>query len=84
MVWAALILLLAVSVGATFVPIGPWRQVVSLGAAGVKAALILWFFMDLRRSPGLVRLAATGAAIFLAILFTLLSADYASRGWLGM
>ena len=81
-VWAALLALLALSVGATFLPIGAGRQAISLGIGVVKAALILWFFMELRRSEGLVRLAAIGAVTFLAVLIALLGADYLTRGWL--
>lgn len=82
LIWAAMLVLLALSVGVTFLPIGLWRQAISLSIAAVKAALILWFFMELRRSEGVVRLAAVGALTFLAIMFTLFSADYVTRGWL--
>ena len=81
-VWMALLTLLAVSVGATLLPIGLWRQAISLGVAAIKAALILWVFMDLRRSEGLVRLTAIGVSAFLAAMMTLFFADYLTRGWL--
>lgn len=83
LVWLIMLTLLALSVGATSLPIGLWRQAISLAIATLKAALILWVFMDLRRSPGLVRLVATLALTFLAIMLTLFSADYMTRGWLG-
>lgn len=82
-VWAAMLVLLGLSIGATLLPIGFWRQAISLGIAAIKAALILWVFMNLRRADGLTRLAAVAAAVFLAILFTLLIADEMTRGWLG-
>ena len=81
--WAGMLALLAVSIGGTLLPaLGVWRQVLSLTVALVKAALILWFFMELRRSEPLVRLAALGALTFLAVMATLFSADYLTRGWL--
>ena len=81
-VWAAMLVLLAISVGGTFLPIGAWRQAISLGVAAIKAALILWFFMDLRRSEGLARLAGAGAVTFLTVMIALFAADYLTRGWL--
>ena len=81
-IWAAMLALLAVSVAATLLPIGVWRQAISLGIAVLKAGLILWFFMGFRRADGLNRLYAAGALAFLAVMITLLSADYFTRGWL--
>jgi cytochrome c oxidase subunit 4 len=83
LVWLVLTLLLAASMGASFLPIGHVREAISLAIAAIKAMLILWFFMDLRRSEGLVRLAALGAIAFLAVPLILSSADYLARGWLG-
>jgi cytochrome c oxidase subunit 4 len=83
-VWVAMLLLLSLSVTATLLPaLGAWRQIVSLGIASIKAALILWCFMELRQASGLVRLFALCPLIFIAILQTLLAIDYLSRGWLG-
>ena len=81
--WAALMLLLALTVAATFLPIGDWRMVVSFGIAAVKAALVLWFFMELRGDNGLARLAGVAAFGWIAILFLLVAADYATRHWTG-
>jgi len=83
LVWLVLSLLLAASIGASFLPIGPIREDISLAIAAVKALLILWFFMDLRRSEGLDRLALLGTITFLAAMAILTSADYLTRGWLG-
>jgi cytochrome c oxidase subunit 4 len=53
---------------------------VSLGIAFCKAALVLWFLMNLRAEHGLIRIAAVGAAIWLLILLLLSATDYAARG----
>lgn len=82
LVWAALLMLLALTVGATFAPIGPLKPAVNLGIAFAKTTLILWFYMHLREERGLVRLAAIGAGAWLGILFLLLLTDYLARGWL--
>jgi len=81
LVWAALMLLLALTVGATFLPLGHWRTVTSYGIAMAKAALVLWFFMELRSDSGLSRLAVLTGFVWIGLLFLLIVADYVTRGW---
>jgi cytochrome c oxidase subunit IV len=61
LVWLALLLLLAATVAASFVAAGGVNVAVSLGIAFCKAALVFWFFMNLRAESGLIRIAALGA-----------------------
>jgi cytochrome c oxidase subunit 4 len=82
-VWAALLALLAVTVGASFILAGPASLVTSLAIALTKAVLIFWFYMHLREEIGLVRLIAIGAGVWLAIAFILMFADYVTRPTLG-
>jgi cytochrome c oxidase subunit IV len=82
-VWAALMLLLAITVAATFLPLGDLRILVSYGVAIAKAALVLWYFMELSNDDGLARLAALAAFAWTSILFILVCADYLTRGWSG-
>lgn len=77
--WFALMLLLAATVGVTFLPIGEWRQVANLTIAGTKAALVLVFFMKLTGEQPLVRLAAGLAGALLFALAAMLTADYQLR-----
>jgi cytochrome c oxidase subunit 4 len=79
LVWAALLVLLALTIGATFLPIGPLKPAVNLGIAFAKAALIFWFYMHLREESGLVRLAAVGAGAWLLIMLMLMSSDFLAR-----
>lgn len=80
LVWGATLALLAATIAATVLPLGPVRPLVSYGIATAKAMLILWFFMELRREGGLARLATLAAFAWLMILFALITADYVSRG----
>lgn len=82
LVWLALLALLAATVAASFLPLGPVLPFVSYAIAGAKAALILWFFMEMRAEGGLVRLAAVAGFAMLAILLVMLAADIGTRGWL--
>jgi cytochrome c oxidase subunit 4 len=78
-VWLALLALLTLTVGLSFLPLGPFRLAVSLLIACAKTALIGWIYMELRRATGLVRLAALAALVLLAVLIVLVSADAAAR-----
>ena len=59
--------------------LGRLNTVVALGIAGVKAALVVWFFMHARSSPRLILLIAFGGLLWLAILLALTAADYLTR-----
>jgi cytochrome c oxidase subunit 4 len=84
LVWAVLIMLLALTVGATLAPIGNLKPVANLGIAVAKAALVYWFFMHLSQERGLMRVVAVGAVAWLAILGTFVAGELLSRGWLQM
>ena len=77
--WAALLLLLAATTGAAFLPLGRLNAAVALTIAAAKALLVLIFFMELKRSSGLVRAFAFAGFFWLLILLTLTSADYLTR-----
>jgi cytochrome c oxidase subunit 4 len=81
LIWAALLCLLALTIGASFLPLGPSKPFVSLAIAVIKAVLIFWFYMHLRELGGLIRLAALAGPVAIAILIALLSADYLTRSW---
>jgi cytochrome c oxidase subunit IV len=79
-VWAALIFLLALTIGVTLLPLGHAKPMANIGIAVVKAALIFWFYMHLRELSGLIRLSAVAALVTLAILIGIISTDYLNRG----
>jgi cytochrome c oxidase subunit 4 len=80
LVFAALMALLAVTVAAAFVHLGPWALPVTLAIAAVKATLVMLWFMHLRYERGLVRVFAGAGLLWLAILLLLTLADYLTRG----
>ncbi len=77
--WGALLALLAATLGAAYLPLGPAQPVLAYGIATLKAALILWFFMEMRREDPLVRLAAAAGFVWVCILLVLTAADYLTR-----
>jgi len=77
--WAALMLLLALTTGLAFVPLGSAQLGVSLAIALTKALIVLLLFMELRASSGLVRVFAAAGFFWLLIMIGLTSADYTHR-----
>jgi cytochrome c oxidase subunit IV len=81
-VFAALVFLTLVTVGVSYVDLGPLSVVVALTIAFTKALLVVVFFMHLRESSGLIWVAAGGGFFWLAILIALTMSDVMTRGWL--
>jgi cytochrome c oxidase subunit 4 len=81
-IWAGLMGLLAATYVLAAVPLGSWNLVVSLGIGVIKAALVLWVFMELKDNTQLVNLFAGTGFYWLAILLVLGLADFLTRGWL--
>ncbi len=79
LIFTLLILLTALTSAAAFVDLGPFNTVVALVIAMVKATLVALFFMHLKWSSHLARLAAIAALFWLAILMALSLSDYLTR-----
>jgi cytochrome c oxidase subunit 4 len=79
--WAALLALLALTIAASFAPLGHALPFVSYGIAIAKTAIVVWIFMELRARDGLQRIALAIGFVWLTILFVLLFADNLTRGW---
>jgi cytochrome c oxidase subunit 4 len=83
-VYAILMGLLLLTVGAAFVDLGPLNFPVSMAIAVAKAVLIVLIFMHVRYNEPLVRVFASAGFLWLAILIALVLADYFSRDWLNI
>ncbi|HTK71806.1 MAG TPA: cytochrome C oxidase subunit IV family protein [Croceibacterium sp.] len=81
--WAALLMLLALTIGASFAPLGPVLPFVSYSIALAKTALIVWLFMEMKTRDGLERLAFATGFVWLFFLFTLTFVDELTRSWIG-
>ena len=83
-VFVALMLLTAVTTAAAFHDLGPLNNIVALGIATLKAALVVLFFMHVRYGTRLTPLVITAGLFWLLILIALSLTDYLTRGWLGV
>ncbi|MGE3241823.1 MAG: cytochrome C oxidase subunit IV family protein [Pirellulales bacterium] len=77
----ALMALLALTVEAARHDLGRWNFAVSTLIAAIKAILIVFCFMQIRRSDQITKLVVCAGFFWLAILFTLSLADYWTRTW---
>ena len=83
----ALLGLTALTVAAANVNFGhPWNDLVALVIALVKASLVVIFFMHVKGSSPLVKLAAAGGFFWMMIFFAFILSDYLERttlvtGW---
>ncbi len=78
-VYLALMLLLAATVGATFLPLGPFHLAISVLIAFAKAILVMLFFMHLRHTRGRTVFLILGGCLLLLILIGLTTVDYFTR-----
>jgi len=80
-VFAALMVLTAITVLVAFVNLGALNFPIALGIAITKATLVILFFMHLKYSSRMTKLICGTAFFFLVVLFGLTLSDYLSRGW---
>ncbi|MBI4472623.1 MAG: cytochrome C oxidase subunit IV family protein [Acidobacteria bacterium] len=79
-VFAALMVLLVVTVGVAYVHLGYFNVVAAMTIAVIKAVLIILYFMHVRYSPRLIWIFVGAGFFWLGILFVLTANDYLTRG----
>ncbi len=81
-IFSALMVLSAITVGAAFVNLGSLNPVVAMLIAGIKATLVILYFMHVKFSSRLVKITVVLSLFFVAILFAETLMDYATKGWM--
>ncbi|MDP4199584.1 MAG: cytochrome C oxidase subunit IV family protein [Bacteroidota bacterium] len=81
-VFFALMLGTALTVAAAFVNLHSFNIVVALLIAGVKATLVIFFFMHVKYSSRLTKLWVAVGFIWLFLMLAITMTDYLSRAWL--
>ena len=76
---AALMGLLALTIGVTFINLGPLNYVAAITIAVAKALLVSLYFMELRHSSRLLWLVASAGVIWVLILIGGTLADVLTR-----
>lgn len=78
-VWLVLLVLLAASCAAAFLPLGPYNTALNMVFAAVMLLVLAVFLMNLAGASALLRLVASAGLLWVAFLFVLTFADYLSR-----
>jgi cytochrome c oxidase subunit 4 len=78
-VWLTLMILLGLTLGSAYLPLGAAGTATNLIIAGIKALLVAIFFMHLRHASGLLRVASVLGLLWLGLLLSLTFADFITR-----
>ena len=81
-VFLALMALTAATVYVAFLDLGAMNNVVAMGIAAIKAALVVTWFMHVRHSTRLTKLVIGGSVLFLALLIGFVMMDARTRDYL--
>jgi len=80
-IFATLLVLTGVTVGAAHIDLGPMNTVVALAIAAFKAMIVVLYFMHVKYSTRLVKLVVIAGLYWMGILMALTLSDYLTRGW---
>jgi cytochrome c oxidase subunit 4 len=81
MIWAVLMVLTILTAYLSRFDFGSWSAPIAMIIAGTKASLVALFFMHLRWSNPVARMAAAAGLFWLAIMLLLTCADFFTRNW---
>ncbi len=79
LVGAALMVLLALTVGVALVPLGPFNVLVALAIAVTKALIVVLYFMHVKYNTRLTWVFASGGVLWLLIMIILTMGDFIAR-----
>lgn len=81
-VWLALLVFTGITVGVSFLDLGPLNPVIALVIATTKALLVILFFMEIRFSSKITKVVVVSGIFFLFLLLGLTMSDYMTRAWM--
>ena len=77
----ALLGLLALTIAASFLNLGVLNSIIAASISVASTALILLFYMHVRRSKPLLWVFVGAGFFWLGIMFVLAFSDFLTRGW---
>ena len=81
-IFLALLVGTALTVAVAFVDLGAMNNVAMLTIAGVKALLVILFFMHVRWSTRLTWVVVAAGFFTRIIMFSVTMVDFSTRGWI--
>ena len=82
LIFFALLVLTAVTTSVAFINLGNFNIVVDLLIAGLKASLVILFFMHVKFSTKITKMFVIAGFFWLFIMMAITMTDYLTRGWL--
>lgn len=83
-IFAALLILLFMTIGAAYLDLGPLAVPIAFTIATIKALLIVFYFMHVKFSSTLIKLFSMGASLWVVILLVFTLSDYLGRDLLNI
>jgi cytochrome c oxidase subunit 4 len=83
-IFAALLVLTAITIWVAFQDLGIMNNVVAMGIAALKATLVVLYFMHVRYSTRLTQIMVASSLVWLVILIAFTLSDVYTRGLLGV
>ena len=74
-------ILTVLTVWVSRIDLGALNTTVAMAIAIVKATVVILWFMHVIHSPRLTWIVVISSFLWLAVMFVLFFADYATRGW---
>src|ERR1700761_5512804 len=81
LIFGALMIGTAITVGASYLELGIFNPIVALAIACTKAVLVILFFMHVKYSSRLTKLTVAAGFFTFIVLITMSMTDYISRAW---
>jgi cytochrome c oxidase subunit 4 len=78
-IFASLLIMTAITVGASYLELGDFNVIVALAIACIKAVLVILFFMHVKYSSRLTKLTVAAGFFTFFVLITMSMTDYISR-----
>jgi cytochrome c oxidase subunit IV len=80
-VFGILMLCTYLTVQIAFLDLGTLNTIAALGIAGLKAGLVVLYFMHVKYSPKLTWAVVLGSLFWLSLLMVITLSDYLTRAW---
>jgi cytochrome c oxidase subunit 4 len=81
LVFLALLIGTAITVGAAYVDLGVLNPIIALGIACTKAVIVILFFMHVKYQSNLIKMTVGAGFFTFIVLITMTLCDYMSRAW---
>ena len=81
LVFITLLVGTGITVGAAYIPMGPFNPIIALAIASFKAVVVILFFMHVKFQSRLIKMTVAAGFFTFLVLITMTMSDYISRAW---